>query len=251
MLSKSKIKLINSLNLGKFRKQLGLFVAEGSINVLDFIKSGIETEGLYATKEWIEGNIQYLSKIDAGEVSVKELKKISNLKNPSEVLAVFKMPDYVAPNLHEVKEVIIMLDDMRDPGNMGTIIRTADWFGIRHIICSPDSVDAYNPKVVQASMGSLSRVRIHYQNLEKVIRSKPDYLKVFGAVLDGDNIVELAKPNHGIILIGSEAHGISKKLIPLIDKKITIPHTPSFDGSSAESLNASIATAIICYEFRK
>ncbi len=251
MLSKSKIKLINSLHLGKFRKQHGLFVAEGSINVLDFLNSSMELEGLYAAKEWIEGNIKYLSKIDVREVNAKELKKISNLKNPSEVLAVFKIPDNVAPNLHEVKEVILMLDDMRDPGNMGTIIRTADWFGIQHIICSEESVDAFNPKVVQASMGSLSRVQIHYQNLEKVIKSKPDYLKVFGAVLDGDNIVEMAKPNHGIILIGSEAHGISKKLIPLIDKKITIPITPSPGGSSAESLNASIATAIICYEFRK
>jgi len=251
MLSKSKIKLINSLNLGKFRKQLGLFVAEGSTNVLDFLKSNIEVEALYAAKEWIEGNIKYLSKIDVREVNTKELKKISNLKNPSEVLAVFKIPDNSVPNLHEVKEVILMLDDMRDPGNMGTIIRTADWFGIQHIICSEESVDAFNPKVVQASMGSLSRVQIHYQNLEKVIKSKPDYLKVFGAVLDGDNIVEMAKPNHGIILVGSEAHGISKKLIPLIDKKITIPITPSPDGPSAESLNASIATAIICYEFRK
>jgi len=251
MLSKSKIKLINSLNLGKFRKRHGLFIAEGSINVLDFLKSDIKVEALYATREWIEGNIQYLSKIDITEVNAKELKKISNLKNPSEVLAVFKIPGNVAPNLHEVKETILMIDDMRDPGNLGTIIRTADWFGIQHIICSPDSVDAYNPKVVQASMGSLARVQIHYQNLEKVIKSKPDYLNVFGAVLDGDNIADVAKPNHAIILIGSEAHGISKKLIPLIDKKITIPNTPSPDGSSAESLNASIATAIICYEFRK
>lgn len=237
--------------MGKFRKQLGLFIAEGSTNVLDFLKSNIEVETLYATKEWIGENSKYLNKVVITEVSYKELNKISNLKNASEVLSVFKIPDNVAPNLHEVKETILMLDDMRDPGNMGTIIRTADWFGIRHIICSEESVDAFNPKVVQASMGSLARVQIHYQNLEKVIKSKPDYLKVFGAVLDGDNIADVAKPNHGIILIGSEAHGISKKLIPLIDKKITIPNTPSPDESSAESLNASIATAIICYEFRK
>ena len=237
--------------MGKFREQLGLFMAEGSTNVLDFLKSNIEVEALYATKEWIGENNRHLNKVDITEVSAKELKKISKLKNPSEVLAVFKTPDNVVPNLHEVKETILMLDDMRDPGNLGTIIRTADWFGIRHIICSPDTVDAYNPKVVQASMGSLSRVQIHYQNLEKVIKSKPDYLKVFGAVLDGDNIADVAKPNHGIILIGSEAHGISKKLFPLIDKKITIPNTPSPDGSKVESLNASIATAIICYEFRK
>lgn len=252
MLSKPKIKLINSLKMGKYRRQHQLFVAEGTTNVLDFIKSGVITKAVYATEAWLKKHHIYLDDIKTTEVSLKELSKISSLKNPSEVLAVFAIPNKQEADLSNLNELILMLDDIRDPGNLGTIIRTADWFGISHIICSENTVDAYNPKVVQATMGSLARIQVYYQDLKKTILSKPEYLKVFGAVLEGNNMAELAKPKHGIILIGSEAHGISKELMPLIDMKITIP-TQASDAfsTSAESLNASIATAIICYEFRK
>jgi len=139
-----------------------------------------------------------------------------------------------------------MLDDIRDPGNLGTIIRTADWFGIQTIICSEETVDAFNPKVVQASMGSLARVELHYERLDRIIKSKPSNIPVFGTVMNGKSIREIEKANKAIVLIGSEAHGISNRLLKLIDEKITIPTS---SGGGAESLNASIATAIICYEF--
>ena len=238
--------------MGKYRRQHKLFVAEGTINVLDFMHSGLEIQALYAMQSWLKTNAPQIKDVDYSEVSMKEMGKISALKNPSEVLGVFVMPTPPEADLTNMNDLILMLDDMRDPGNLGTIIRTADWFGVRHIICSENTVGAYNPKVVQASMGSLARVQVYYQDLKKTIQSKPDYMKVFGAVLEGNDMVEMAKPNHGIILIGSEAHGISQELMPMIDLKITIPKYMSAEvNSSAESLNASIATAIICYEFRR
>ena len=250
MISKARIKLITSLQQQKYRKKYGLFVAEGTTNVLDFLQSGIKAEEVFATAAWIEKHGEDTGGIPVTEVNMKELRKISSLKNPSEVLAVLAQPPETTPDLAKVNDLVLMLDDLHDPGNMGTIIRTADWFGIRTIICSEDTVDVYNPKVVQASMGSLARVQVSYTNLYELLKSKPDYLEVFGAVLDGKNITDLPKPKLGIILIGSEAHGISEKLMPLIDHKMTIPGMPAENGS-AESLNASIATAITCYEFRR
>lgn len=251
MLSKSKIKTIASLKLGKYRKQLGLFMAEGSTNVLDFIAGGLKVEELFATEGWLEKNGKSLKGAICLAVTENDLKKITNLKTPSEVVGIFQIPDNSLPDLNNYDDLAIMLDDIRDPGNLGTIIRTADWFGIRQVICSEKTVDVYNPKVVQASMGSLGRVRVNYCNLEEVIRSKPDFIKVFGAVLNGTNIDEIPKPHRGIIMIGNESRGISKELLKLIDEKITIPNIPLPDGSSAESLNASIAAAIIFYEFRR
>ncbi len=251
MLSKAKIKLINSLNYAKYRKQHGLFVAEGTVNVLDFLQSSIETTDLYATGEWIEKHRQALTGIHYHETEEKELKKISFLKNPPEVVALLKIPDMGNLNLNDLAGLLLMLDGIQDPGNMGTIIRTADWFGIRNIVCSPTSADAFNPKVVQASMGSLARVKVYTADLVKMVKNRPDYLNTFGAVLDGSPLNEVPKPKTGIIIIGNEARGISKDLLPWIDFKITIPRLPGRQGSSAESLNASIATAIICYAFRR
>lgn len=250
MISKARIKLIASLQQRKYRRIHGLFVAEGTTNVLDFLQSSIETDEVLATREWIENHGKETGKIPLTEVTPKELRKISSLKTPSEVLAVLKQPAETPPDLSQAKDLVLMLDDLHDPGNMGTIIRTADWFGIRTLICSNDTVDVYNPKVVQASMGSLSRVQVFYTDLAVLLKKKPDYLHVFGAVLDGTDITDLPKPKRGIILIGSEAHGISSKLLPLIDYKMTIPGMPA-GNSAAESLNASIAAAIICYEFRR
>lgn len=251
MLSNARIKLINSLKLGKYRKEHGLFVAEGSTNVLDFIQGGIKVEEIFASEKWLEKNNKKLKGIHFSTVSDKELKKITNLKNPPEVFGIFKSPKHELPDLNNYTDLIIMLDDIRDPGNLGTIIRTADWFGIRLILCSEKTVDVYNPKVVQASMGSLGRVKVHYCDLEQVIKSKPDFIKVFGAVLNGTDLVEIPKPHRGIIMIGNESRGISEKLIPLVDQKITIPRQAMSDNASAESLNASIAAAIIFYEFRR
>jgi len=250
MLSKSKIKLINSLKLGKNRKTNGLFVAEGTTNVIDFI-NGMGAEEIFATSEWIETHALEIANQKVSEADEKDLKKISVLKNPSSVIGLFKIPAFLPIDPNNITNLILMLDDIRDPGNLGTIIRTADWFGIRDIICSEESADAFNPKVVQASMGSLARVKIHYHDLESFIKSKPDYLKVFGTVLDGTNLIDIPKPQSALILIGNEAHGISKSLLKLVDQKITIPSIAESDVIGAESLNASIATAIICYEFRR
>jgi TrmH family RNA methyltransferase len=252
MLSKSNIKLINSLKMGKYRRQHQLFIAEGTTNVLDFIKSGVDVKDVYATESWLSSNASQLGNTPYDVVSIKEMGRISALKNPAEVLGMFAIPELKKLELSDINNLVLMLDDIRDPGNLGTIIRTADWFGIQHIICSENTVDAYNPKVVQASMGSLSRVQVAYQDLKDSMKSKPDYIKVFGAVLEGNDILEIAKPNYGIILIGNEAHGISDEMMQMVDVPVTIPKTISNGrNSTAESLNASIATAIMCYEFRR
>lgn len=237
--------------MGKFRKTHGLFIAEGTTNVLDLIKSGIQVSDLFSTNSWAEKFQKKIPDIPLTIVDEKALKKISLLKNPSDVLGVFETPNYENIEANNITDIVLMLDDIRDPGNLGTIIRTADWFGINDIICSEECADVFNPKVVQASMGSLARVKVHYLNLENFLDSKPDYLKVFGAVLEGDNIIEIPKPQSGIIIIGNEARGISNELLPMINQKITIPLFEHSKSSAAESLNASIAAAIICYEFRR
>lgn len=251
MLSIAKTKLINSLKMGKFRKEHGLFIAEGTTNVLDLINNGTVVSDLFATTTWIETNQSKIPDQEIVQVSDKEIKKLSLLKTPSAIVGVFEIPVHDKIEASKINDLVLMLDNIRDPGNLGTIIRTADWFGIKDIICSKESVDAFNPKVVQASMGSISRVKIHYRNLKNFLESKPEYLKVFGTVLNGDNLIEIPKPQHGIILIGNEAHGISNELLPLVNQKVTIPLIANDSNGSAESLNASIATAIICYEFRR
>ncbi len=248
MLSKSKTRQIRLLKLSKYRKERGMFIAEGTINVTDFLTGSLEVLEVYARKEWLSEHKQLLKGIYTEAVTTREMEKISALKNPSEVLAVIKKPTFTLPDIRTYSGLMLALDDIKDPGNLGTIIRTADWFGIRNIICSEETVDAYNPKVVQATMGSLARVRIHYTNLPGYFANKPEDLKVFGAVLNGNDIREAEKPGKGILLIGSEAHGISRALYPFIDERIRIP---AGVGSGAESLNAAVATAIACYEFRR
>lgn len=251
MLSKAKIKLINSLNHAKYRTQHGLFVVEGTINVLDFLQSGMEPESVYATGKWIREHQDGTGGVKCTETDEKELKKISFLKTPPEVVFVVRIPEWEDFDLKNLTGLMLMLDGIQDPGNMGTIIRTADWFGIETIVCSPASANPFNPKVVQASMGSLSRVKVYTADLAEMLKNRPDYLNTFGAVLNGEPLDEIAKPQTAIIIIGNEARGISKELLPIIDFKITIPGYSGSKTSSAESLNASIATAIICYEFRK
>lgn len=246
MISKSKIKLLQSLKQLKFRKLHGKFIAEGSINVSDFLRGSLVVNEVYGTADWIDNHKDLLQGVMAEVVTASELQKISALTNPSEVIAVIEKPAFNLPDLAEVNQYILALDDLRDPGNLGTIIRTADWFGIQDIICSEETVDAFNPKVVQATMGSLARVRIHYTSLADYFKTKPADLKVFGATLTGTSIETISKPEKGILLVGSEAHGISKTLYPFIDQQIRIP---SGKNSGAESLNAAVAAALVCYEF--
>lgn len=247
MLTNSRIKLINQLKQKKHREKNGLFITEGSRNTLDFLASNFTSIELFGTQEWIDDNLPHLNSVIHSVVTKKDLKKISALTNPSDVLAIFELPKpNENPKLYQ-DSLSIALDDIHDPGNMGTIIRTADWFGIKTIYCSENSVDAFNPKVVQATMGSLSRVKIHYINLKDFLVNKPASLPIFGALLEGQPLNEIKHQDKGIILIGSEAHGISKELIQYIDNRITIPLFNLTGTGHPESLNASIACAIICY----
>ncbi|GMT46400.1 MAG: tRNA/rRNA methyltransferase [bacterium] len=246
MLSKADIKQLHALQQNKFRRKYGQFLAEGSINVLDFMGGALKIVQLFATEGWIASHQKELSGLTYESVNRQEMEKISALKNPSEVLAVVEKPEYQLPDIGAIDSYVLALDDIKDPGNLGTIIRTADWFGIHDVVCSPETVDVFNPKVVQATMGSLARVRVHYTDLAAWLTGKPEELKVFGAVLHGNDIRKAEKPGKGILLIGSEAHGISQVLHPMIDEPVRIP---AISGSGAESLNAAVATALVCYKF--
>ena len=176
------------------------------------------------------------------EISVTELEKVSSLKTPQDAIAQIKIPEWPALRHEELKgQFALVLDGIQDPGNMGTIIRIADWFGIGHIICSEDTVDAYNPKVVQACMGSLARVKVYYTDLRDFLGSVK--LPVFGALLDGTNIYEADFGNEGLIIMGNEGNGIRPEIEKLVEKAITIPRV-----GKAESLNVAIATALFCSE---
>jgi TrmH family RNA methyltransferase len=246
MLSKNEVKFLRSLQQNKYRKRLGLFLAEGNINVSEFLQGPLQVEKVFALQEWLDSHAKVLAGVTCQAVSRQEMAKITALKNPSEVLAVVKRPVYPLPDVSSLAEYVLALDDIRDPGNLGTIIRTADWFGIRHVVCSTKTVEAFNPKVVQATMGSLARVRVHYTELQEWLSGKPDSLPVYGAVLQGDDIRRVKKAGKGILLIGSEAHGISPELSPLIDFPVRIP---SGKNAGAESLNAAVAAGIVCYAF--
>jgi TrmH family RNA methyltransferase len=246
MLSKGNSKYLRSLHQNKFRRKYGQFLAEGTVNVLDFISGPLKVAQLYATEKWQAEYQENFSGVKSEVVTLKEMEKISALKNPSEVVAVVEKPDVTTPDISLIDNYVLALDDIKDPGNLGTIIRTADWFGIKDIVCSAETVDAFNPKVVQATMGSLGRVRVQYTNLAQWLSGKPEGLKVFGAVLNGNDIRKAEKPGKGILLIGSEAHGISRDLYPLIDEPVRIPAAL---GAGAESLNVAVATAIVCYTF--
>ncbi len=244
MIGKSKIKFLTSLRENKYRKIHRAFIAEGNTLVKDFMSGKRIVKEVFALKSWIEREGDKYHGIKIEEVTVAEMKKISNLKNPSEVLAVVSSAKEDSRETLPQKGWSLVLDGIRDPGNLGTIIRTAEWFGINTVFCSPDTVDAYNPKVVQATMGSLARVKVVYTPLFDLLSEKPPSLTVYGTLLNGEDIRNIKKQSNGAIIIGSEAHGISKEIIPLIDKKVTVIPAAA---SKAESLNASVAAAIACF----
>ncbi|MBK7173038.1 MAG: RNA methyltransferase [Bacteroidales bacterium] len=254
MLSKNTIKFINSLKVKKYRQLHQAFIVEGEKSVNELIHGQLTTKSIYCTQSWYELNSNAIAgkNLELIIVSDEELSKISDLTTPNKVLALVQIPSTLQLESFNAAEMILALDGIRDPGNMGTILRTADWFGIRQIICSPDCVDLYNPKVVQATMGSFARVQIVYADLEQSIRRFPS-IKVYGALLHGPSITEKKFTESGILIIGNESKGISPSLFPLITDPIFIPHltSPLSSAYHAESLNASIANAIICYEIRK
>lgn len=240
MLSKNQISLITSLKQKKYRIQHQLFVAEGKKTILEMLDSRFTLHHLYTTT--YNFNVPDVSKT---HITLNELKKISFLKTPNEALAVFKFPLTATIDFNKL---IVALDNVSDPGNLGTIIRLCDWFGINDLICSTETVDCYNPKVIQATMGSISRVNITYLNLEAVLASRNDILK-FGGFMDGCTIYNMKLPESGILVLGDEANGISKNIEKLITHRISIPRFGNLQ--TAESLNVANAAAILLSEFRR
>jgi len=238
MLSKGQIKLITRLKQKKYRQQDKLFVAEGMKTISELLNSTLRLQHVYTTTSF---------NIDAKDetlITEAELKKISFLTTPNQALAVFEIPEI---NSVDQNALIVALDDVRDPGNLGTIIRLCDWFGIKDLICSEATVDCFNPKVIQATMGSITRVNVSYVNLEQFLETtKTD---VFGAFMDGNNVYKSELPKHGVLVMGNEANGVSKSVEAYINKKISIPRFG--DLQATESLNVATATAILLSEFKR
>ena len=247
MISKNKIKYIRSLELKKNRNKEGKFVAEG-FKVVDDLLALQPADLIVATGEWLQGK-HFGAETEVIEVTDEELKKVSFLQHPQQVLAVFKQATSGDYSIH-TSELSLALDGVQDPGNLGTIIRIADWFGITHIYCSQDTADVYNPKVVQATMGSIARVKVEYGDLLGLVESLPADVPVYGTLLDGDNIYQQKLENRGLIVMGNEGKGISPALAKKVNHKLLIPNFPE-GRATADSLNVAIATAITCSEFRR
>lgn len=246
MLSKNQVKNVKNLHQKKFRSCEGLFLAEGPKVVEEFLHSDIKIAEIYALEPWVERNITVLmqKKVRYQVIDEKELAAISGLQAPNEVLAVCVQPDFGLSDIDKRRDIFLYLDTVSDPGNLGTIIRLAEWFGLGQVFCSENCAEVYNPKVVQGTMGSLARVKTHYLPLEK-LKSLVSPDAVLGATLDGDNIYTLALPQRCIVVTGSESHGISEENLLLLSKRITIPKA---EGVRTESLNAATATSIIVSE---
>jgi TrmH family RNA methyltransferase len=239
MVSKNQIKLITGLHQKKFRQANGLFLAEGVKVITELLSSGFVLEQLYFTA----GDFKKIPEGKKTPVSQAELKKISALTTPNNCLAVFEMP---AEKSIDDTGLIVALDDIRDPGNLGTIVRLCDWFGISQLVCSHETADLYNPKVVQATMGSMARVNVVYTDLEAFIQNTK--LPVFGTFMDGKNIYKETLPENGVIILGNEANGISQNIEKLVKNRIAIPR---FGLQKTESLNVATAAAVVLSEFRR
>lgn len=232
MISKNEIKYIQTLYHKKQRNELKLFIAEGPKLVEEVLNSNYVIDKIYATENWINKNKHVFSL-----VTEDELKKISSLQTPNQVLAIVKMKDE-GERIKIENKLSLVLDGIQDPGNFGTIIRIADWFGVENIICSNDCVDFYNSKVIQSTMGSFIRVNVVYKNLEEFLQTTQ--LPVYGALLNGTDIRKIEKPKHGLIIIGNEGNGIRENILPYINNAISIKKV-----GLAESLNAAIATGVL------
>ncbi|MBU3027397.1 RNA methyltransferase [Zobellia galactanivorans] len=239
MVSKNQIKLVKSLHQKKYRNRHNLFVAEGIKVVSELVASDFKVNAVYSTDAEIEVGAAGLVEL----VSEVELKKMSALTTPNKVLGVFEIPKARKPDL---TGWVLVLDDVRDPGNLGTIIRLCDWFGIEHLVCSLNTVDCYNPKTLQATMGSISRVNIGYTDLPTFLEGVPS--DIYGAFMDGVSVYTKAMPESGILVMGNEANGVSKEVEALVSRKISIPQ---FGKNTTESLNVATATAILLNEIRR
>lgn len=245
MISKAEIQRVRSLSQKKFRDELGLFVGEGQKLVSDMLSS-FPCNCIYVSSDAefpsFNGRIEHISQ--------SELERISNLRSPQGVVGVFETRYGDLSSVSPDKELTLCLDGIQDPGNMGTIIRTADWFGIRHVVCSNDCVDVFNPKVVQATMGALARVSVCYTNLTEWIKNLKDNTPIYGTLLDGKNIYEQELSDCGVLIMGNEGNGISEEVRKLITAPLYFPNFP-IGVPTSESLNVGVATALFCSEFRR
>lgn len=254
MISKNQIKFIKGLELKKFRKSSQSFVAEGPKLILDILPY-FQCKILIAKTEWLRNHTKetglYCKSTEIIEVNEEELLRVSFLKSPQEVLGVFTIPHHEM-DLHSCarQRLCLALDDVQDPGNLGTIIRIADWFGIEDIFCSPGTADVYNPKTVQATMGAIARVRLHYLPLAETLQQTECDYPIYGTLLEGKNIYERDLKNNGLIIMGNEGKGLSPEIRRLVTDSLYIPSYPT-DRPTSESLNVAIATAIVCAEFRR
>ena len=239
MVVKSELKLIKSLQQKKCRNEHGLFVVEGKKTVEEVLNSKMEVYKLFA----VDSNKLEVGDVPSYSISNKELSQISSLKNPNGYLGVFHIPKSTDKIL---SDWILVLDGVQDPGNLGTIIRLCDWFGITDIVCSTDTVDCYNPKVLQATMGSITRVNVQYKDLQVFLNSTQ--LPVYGTFMDGESVNNTKLPKKGIMIMGNEGKGVSDTIAQLCTDRLAIPQ---FGDSTTESLNVASATAILLHEIRK
>jgi len=242
MLSKSQISFIKSLHQKKYRKEHGLFIVEGIKSIKEFFQSSYQIHTIFYNSEQYNLLPKLPANINLFEVKNAELDKISTLQTPQGFLALVHIPKNKKLDLKELKnEFTLVLDGVQDPGNMGTIIRTADWFGFKNIICSADSVEVFNPKTVQATMGSLARINVYEADLPALLEK--NNIPVFGALLDGESIYKTQWGAEGLVILGNEGKGISAEVIKKVNKPVTIPKI-----GEAESLNVAVSAAIFCAE---
>ena len=255
MLSKNKIKHFRSLRLKKYREKYGEYLVEGEKIIKELIDARYPLlKQLIATRQWLKDN--YRNEIYPPEdiliVTVYELSKISSFKTPGEVIAVVRIPDHIINKAVIINDISLVLDKIQDPGNLGNIIRIADWFGIKNIFCSHDCADCFSPKVVQATMGAIMRINVYYVNLKDLLEeytSVPGFT-VYGTFLSGESIYDKDLDTRAFIVMGNESRGISKSYISYITTRLFVPKYAHQTGS-VESLNVSAATAIVCSEFRR
>lgn len=247
MISKATIKKIHALDMRKFRRNERLFVAEGP-KLVDELCATMKPVYIAALPEWISENAKIILGTEYDIVTPDELQRASLQKNPQQVIALFPIPEHRFCTEQLRNELVLMLDGVQDPGNLGTIARIADWFGIRNILCSAETADIYNPKAVQATMGALARVKFHYTDLIQLLSQYDG--PVYGTFLDGENIYGQELSENGIIVMGNEGKGISQGVGEMINRRLYIPNYP-IGTQTTESLNVAIATSIVCAEFRR
>ena len=243
MITRADIQLVRSLADKRARTETGLFVAEGAKLVGEIASSSLRVRHIYSSREFAHPAFEH--------ATTKELERLSLLKTPSDTVAVVEIPRHRFDLAEAKRGLILALDEVQNPGNMGTIIRLADWFGISDIICTPNSADCFNPKVVQATMGAILRVRVHYLDLAATLsEARKRGVEVYGTFLEGENIYHSSLKQNGIIVMGNEGRGVSAEVATTVSHKLLIPPYP-VDRHGSESLNVAIATSIVCSEFRR